>query len=255
MNLYNAIQQAPIIEVGEWQGQIHDGPQTRTAELEDVTFATFIPEDLENFQHVFHPNLPWAEDHFRERVSGEPLNPPPSSAYWPWTVQGHAQHAQNQQFSHTYPERYWPKYADRPGTVQEVMNLGYMPRGGIRYRYGDLSDVVKLLHTRPYTRQAYLPVWFPEDTGAVANQRVPCSLGYHFMIRENRLTVRYFMRSCDLLRHFRDDVYLTARLAWWIAERLPNVTAHAIVMHISSLHAFEADLPVLRTLRTRMALG
>jgi hypothetical protein len=71
-------------------------------------------------------------------------------------------------------ERYWPKYINwaQDEEPQDAMF-------GIRYNYGDLNDVVDLLARSPATRQAVLPVWFPEDTGAVHGERVPCS---HFSI-------------------------------------------------------------------------
>ena len=66
--------------------------------------------------------------------------------------------------------------------------------------YGDLDDVVTLLTNDPLTRQAFLPMWFPEDTGVVHGTRVPCSLGYHFMQRDGRLSITYYIRSCDIVR-------------------------------------------------------
>jgi hypothetical protein len=135
-----------------------------------------------------------------------------------------------------------------------------------RYPYGDLDDVVSLLAREPYTRQSYLPVWFPEDTGAVPGERVPCTLGYHFILRRGQLHCFYPMRSCDLLRHFRNDVYMAVRLTQWILEELvkvqgydeahepvggpkpfdwSSVTPGLLTMHMVSLHVFEPDIPVL----------
>jgi thymidylate synthase len=233
---------APHVDVGEWQA-IQGGPATLTAELEDVSFETRIAVDMDTAQQLVKPNLPWAEEHFQERVSGTPYNPPPSHERWPFRRQNNAEHVDVQgQFSHTYPERFWPKYAHQhPDTLFE--------REGIRFAYGDVSDVIKLLSRRRHTRQAYLPIWFPEDlTASVAGERVPCSLGYHFMIRDDALSVRYVMRSVDFLRHFRDDVYMAMRLAQWVAHRVRPLLAGPgkLVMHISSLHIFPpADVQLL----------
>ena len=125
--------------------------------------------------------------------------------------------------------------------------MKYNPRG-IRFTYGDLQDVVELLQMSPLTRQAYLPVWFPEDTGAHHGERVPCTLGYHFIIRGGALHIIYYIRSCDFLRHFRDDVYMAARLALWVYDRVGAALKMGnLTMHITSLHVFEADMPVLRS--------
>jgi thymidylate synthase len=100
------------------------------------------------------------------------------------------------------------------------------------------------------TRQAYLPVWFPEDTGIGDGGRKPCTLGYHFLVRNDRMHITYHIRSCDFVRHFRDDIYLTARLVWWMIDRLTEDHDHhfwsgvkpgMFVMHIASLHMFVND--------------
>lgn len=183
-------------------------------------------------------NMPWAEDHFRERVSGQPLNPPPSEAWWPYAVQGNAEHKSQEKFSHTYPERFWPKYAEG-GQRFANGSPSYAPHRGVRYEYGDLNDVVALLQVDPGTRQAYLPVWFPEDTGATVGQRVPCTLGYQFLWRD-KLHIIYHIRSCDFMRHWRDDVYMAGRLLQWVSEKL-GASPGTVTMNIGSLHIFEND--------------
>lgn len=221
---------SPVVHVGEWQAIQASIPQAETIELEDVSFETPIPPDQKSWDNFIRPNQPWAEEHFLERVSGEPLNPPPSHVRWPFAQKSNEEHTDGGKFSHTYPERFWPRFA--AGSLYNHQ--------GIRYPYGDLADVVTLLHDRPGTRQAYLPVWFPEDTGAVDNQRVPCTLGYHFLIRNGRLKVVYYIRSCDFYRHFRDDVYMAGRLCQWVADQI-EVQPSVLVMHISSLHIFAAE--------------
>jgi len=226
------LSRAPVVNVGEWQAQ-RDVPQELTIEVEDVSFEVPIPaNDVGLLQTVVLPNLPWAEEHFHERVGGSPLNPPPSHVRWPFAQAGNSQHRDGETFSHTYPERFWPR--------------SLMP-DGIRFSTGDLSDIIQLLAERTGSRQAYLPVWFPEDLRA-ANQgaRVPCTLGYHFLIRNGHLKIVYYIRSCDFFRHFNDDVYMAARLAQWVASQLNDVTPSRLVMHISSLHVFEQERPLLR---------
>lgn len=244
---------APVVDVGEWQS-IQDAPQSRTIEVEDVSFSIPVPESIGFLQEFVKPNLPWAEDHFLERVSGTPHNPPPSHEWWPFAQQNNDQHRESEKFSHTYPERFWPKWAcfdedncySLPDGSCVANGCMHNPVTGIRFPYGDLRDLVDLLRTRPFTRQAYLPVWFPEDLWAtMAEQRVPCTLGYHFMRRGHEMKCVYYMRSCDLYRHFRDDVYMAARLLQWICHQLESedgiLAPSRLVMHISSLHAFEPE--------------
>src|SRR5687768_4814002 len=166
-SLCSILHREPAFDVGQWQSQ---EVSQKFKEVFNVIFEYDIPDSMLKLQYQTSCNLPWAEDHFRERISGNPLNPPPSAKYWPYAQNSHEDHVdKNLKFSHTYPERFWPKHAN---SVNK-----FHVRGGIRYRYGDLKDVIKLLSMQPHTRQAYLPVWFPEDTGAVSGQRVPCTLG------------------------------------------------------------------------------
>lgn len=234
------------VQVGEWQSIRGDIPQADTIEIEDITFVMPVPTDSADLQEAIQANQPWAEDHFMERVSGTPWNPPPSHEYWPYAQANNAQHRKDEKFSHTYPERFWCKY---------LHNTPY-PRHGIRFLYGDFADLIELLRDRPHTRQAFLPIWHPEDlTAAARGERVPCTLGYHFLLRGSLLKCVYYIRSCDFMRHFRDDVYLAARLTQYVAESLTQEWAEQnseqfarsgrLVMHISSLHIFSAEFSQL----------
>lgn len=236
------------VDVGEWHAQdIAGKPELVSTELRFINFKLWVPEMMETLQDLYQPNLPWAEDHFQERVGGEPLNPSPSEAWWPFAVQGNAQHKEGEVFSHTYPERIWPKRANG-----QYHNSAWPGQHGIRYFYGDLDDLVELLKRSPLTRQAYLPIWFPEDTGATEGQRVPCSLGYHFMQRQGKLHCQYTMRSCDFVRHFADDMYMAARLLQFVVGKLReaehDVSVGNLHVNISSLHFFEGDRPKMRSL-------
>lgn len=240
------------LNTGEWQSQdISDKPMLATREVQNVSICLALPRSAETLAVETGANLPWAEDHFQERVSGEPLNPPPSEAWWPYAQHGNSDHKKGEQFSHTYPERMWPKFAglDPTGQLQSEDFHPLAIHHGIRFAYGDLEDVVQQLKKGPLTRQAYLPIWFPEDTGAVHGERVPCTLGYHFLIRDGKLTITYYIRSCDFIRHFSDDVYMAGRLAQWMTERLnedaaplEHYTPWELVMHIASFHIFEGDV-------------
>lgn len=254
MDMRYRSQQVPM---NSWQSQdVQAKPgMSYSKELQHVTFRLGVPGRIETLQEVVKPNLPWAEDHFLERVGGWPLNPPPSEAWWPFRVQQNAEHkeVEGEKFSHTYPERMWPRYAN-----DYLENFGcdigddhdYEGWRGIRYRLGDLDDLVELIVRDPLTRQAYLPIWFPEDTGAHAGQRVPCTLGYHFILRPSvrghyDADIVYYIRSCDLFRHFTDDVYMACRLLQWVVgkarDRGINADGRSLIMHITSLHIFEGD--------------
>lgn len=268
---------APVVHVDTWQAlDVSQSSAHATHEIMDHLFVMeTIPDTIVELQELVQPDLPWAEEHFSERVGGIPLNPPPSHVRWPWGKHN-ALHQDGDQgpFSHSYPERMWPIYTAgyditglqgdfiteggktyrsyRGEPIGQPIDFNQLPkvqRRGIRFRYGDLNDLVNHLVKHPLSRQGYLPIWFPEDTGAHADQRVPCTLGYHFMMRYGKLSCRYYMRSCDLVRHFANDVYFACRLTQWLAARInrrlgldqPPIFPGELRMYISSLHSFLAD--------------
>jgi len=252
------------VKTGSWHSQ--ENPH-EFHELLNLSFASGLPnwlagslDFLDELREQIKPNIEWADAHFSERVSGLPLNPPPSHEIWPFAEQGNDKHIKDQKFDHTYPERLWPKKAGYGGHLDK---LHYPPnKKGIRYEYGDLKDAVSLLHKDPLTRQAYIPIWFPEDTGSVFGGRVPCTLGYHIIVRHGFMHMTYYMRSCDFMRHFRDDVYLAVRLLHWIRNQLAmkevgendgklgpfwsKIKPGLFTMHIVSFHCFTNELPILK---------
>lgn len=267
--MYNMIHAGHKVDTGHWQAQ-KDVPHTRTIELQNVVVEMPIQPTPGSWASFIQPNLPWAEDHFKERVAGEPTNPGKEYRNWPWfdpswkaqkcsqcgnkgmvdagsivacPVCGNNDPAP--QFSHTYQERIWPREAAE-------VPFSHLPMQGIRYRYGDLADVLDLLSREPHTRQAYIPIWFPEDTGAHHGERVPCTLGYHLMLREDKLHCFYPMRSVDLVRYFRDDAYMAGRLVQWVIKQLngdakwATVDPGCLTMFMSSLHVFEDEMAGLR---------
>lgn len=241
-----------LVHTDNWQGtSIKGNSQAQMCEvLHESLRANMGHRDLAKYADSIKPNLPWADNHFLERVCGQPLNPGVEWANWPWGKSADG-HRIDEKFNHNYMERYWPKYAGMTnrGKLERLFPEGKLvavqklPNKGIYHTYGDLNDVVELFKDDPSTRQAYLPVWFPEDTGLDKSQRKPCSLGYHFIIRNGQLDITYFIRSCDFYRHLRDDIYLTVRLGLWILEQcgFDDIRMGRFNMHITSLHMFVGD--------------
>lgn len=246
------LHEAPPVSTGHWQS-LKDVPHVHTRELFRVSLEMIIPPTMEEAQEWIEPNLPWAEDHFRERVGGEPLNPGREYVNWPWYRGGVEDHKSTGVFSHSYMERMWPRHAGYTSVGVSGRPRHSGENEGIRYRYGDLSDLVALLHREPTTRQAFLPIWFPEDTGAHHEERVPCTLGYLFNLRDGVLHCTYYIRSCDFLRYLRDDVYMAMRLTQWLRSQLrskdalwEDVIPGILQMNIGSLHVFEGDMGKMR---------
>lgn len=254
MNLEQAIQKAAVklantgylVQSKNWQGQQLTRPMYETL---NTTITAIIPDNKIVLKNLLKPNLPWADDHFDERVGGIPLNPPPSASYWASAKKDNADFKEKDtnKFSHTYPERFWPKFAGK-AWLENLPENDDTKNRGIRYDLGDLNDLINLMVRDPETRQAFLPIFFPEDTGAVHGGRIPCTLGYHFIIRHGIMHIIYHMRSCDFFRHMRDDIYMAIRLGMYIRDKIQEalpemdeIPMGTFTMHIASLHIFDGE--------------
>lgn len=232
-----------VVHTHNWQGiSVVDKPEMAMHEVLNVDFQVPLrPEPREYWQSDIKPNLPFADVHFEERVGGKGTNPGEAWKIWPWGNNASKfLEVRGKRFTHTYQERFWPNDLEDEGGSPE----------GIRYRYADLTDLVTHLVMDPLSRQAYLPIWFPED--GVCPGRKPCTLGYHFIMRHNYLHVTYLIRSCDFYRHFNDDCYLTVRLLLWLLEQLcerdpewNRVRPGLFSFHCVSLHMFLNDFRAL----------
>lgn len=255
--LKDAIYNAPAVRTERWQGVAHN---LDTRELLNASFSLDLQgiEDLEHWRRDIKPNLPWADDHFAERIGGQPLNPGVQWANWPWGKSAANFRGGTQaRFNHSYMERLWPKFARRTDTGELPYGKGLRkyperdnrPRLGIGWAYGDLQDLVELLVKEPHTRQAWIPLFFPEDTGVGDGGRKPCTLGYQIIVREGNAHIWYPLRSCDFIRHWRDDCYMAVRLLLWVidqcrkeSEAWKDIRPGTYSMHMTSLHIFETDL-------------
>lgn len=260
---------ADTVHPQNWQGvDVSKRPEMRSQELLMESFKINLGgvEDLDHWRHDIQPNLPWADDHFEERVCGCPINPGKTWEYWPWAESAEKSLNKSGMFNHNYMERLWPRFAAKSlkasKTVEEFQDGhkqfqhsvgGYMsePNFGIWGEYGDLGTLVDKLAWDPSSRQIVIPLFFPEDTGA--SGRMPCTLLYQFIRRGDRLHIYYPLRSCDFIRHWSDDCYLAVRLLLWVLQECrkrnfrdwDNVEPGEYVMHMTSLHIFENDRSML----------
>jgi hypothetical protein len=237
----------------KWQGKETE-PMHTMLSASHYSFQVPIPNGQDELLQLSGAQCPWAEDHFQERIGGKPLNPGNEYKNWKFYRLNKANdqyRTEDDKFTHTYMERFWPKHAwDAENMPPNKINRG------IRYVYGDLNDVIALMTREPLTRQAFLPVWFPEDTGVLHGGRVPCTIGYHFQIRRGALNVTYYIRACDYFRHFHDDIYLAGRLGQHVLEtlkeKLPdniamqNTYMGILTMHIADFHCFKHEKGMLR---------
>jgi hypothetical protein len=232
-------QHAYLVHPGKWQSlDVSAKPEMAMRELFNVSFQvpTRGTEEVEYWQKDILPNLPFADRHFEERVGRKGTNPGEAWKIWPWGNSADAHRTENGRFTHTYQERFWPN---------DLEDRHAKPTG-IRYPYADYGNLLQNLMADPLTRQAYLPIWYPEDGACLG--RKPCTLGYHFLLRHDFLHITYYIRSCDFVRHWRDDCYFALRLLlftlWQLRKvdvRWDGVKPGLFIMHIASLHMFIND--------------
>lgn len=236
------------VENPKWQGtETQDNPEANEMwEFLNLSFRTKMTNEKNDLIHLLsdlsNDSLEWAEEHFQERVSGIPYNPPPSYVKWQNGTSGDylLEEGSHPVFSHTYPERFW---------VDKVYP------DGVRYKNGNLDTLVRILQDNPSTRQAFLPMFLPEDlTASLEGERVPCSLGWHFILRNGFFHVFYSLRSCDSIRHFLNDLYLTVRLSQWVKEKAfggKSVKLGFLSFNVISFHCFRNDLYTLKKLNEK----
>lgn len=103
--------------------------------------------------------------------------------------------------------------------------------------------IMNELKRRPNSRQAMVTIYSAErDIMNIGGRdRVPCSLGYQMTIRNGRLNMVYFQRSCDFLKFFASDVYLAMDFMSRCATEL-NIPIGHFCHFLGSLHAFKIDM-------------
>jgi thymidylate synthase len=111
-----------------------------------------------------------------------------------------------------------------------------------RWQY-QLPYVIRELKARPNSRQAIMTMYdvHQDMMNWGGRDRVPCSLSYQFLLRDDKLTLIYTQRSCDFLSFFATDVYLSVRLLQHVAAEI-DATPVRFIHQIGSLHAFAKDL-------------
>jgi thymidylate synthase len=193
--------------------EIAGDPQYGTREIQNYSYCVTGPklEDL-------NPDQPWADDEFKERISKEHINPGEAWKHRPevWTEFLHPGDDSKYKFAYSYNER---------------LNYGR-----------NLERIIERIKVDTDSRQLYLPVFFPDDLlnmGGIS--RVPCSLGYLFQVRNDRVNMTYYMRSCDVFTHFHNDVYLAFRLQQHVAIRTGHQTG-TFTHDIASLHIYNKDI-------------
>lgn len=187
---------------------VAEDPNYLTKELQNYAYTV---KDATKSISDIHPIQPWADAEFQERINPEAINP--GEAYL-LRKEVWDEYLHDGKFAYTYSERMWDK----------------------------IHRIISELKDNPESRQLFLNIWEGYDLRNLGGlSRVPCSLGYLFQFRGNKLHMTYMMRSCDYATHFQNDVYLAVELLDYIS-RCANVQAGNFTHFIGSLHVYQKDV-------------
>lgn len=185
-------------------------PDFFTMELQNYIYTVTDPD----YTEIEGVHEAWAKKEWADRLAGE-LNP-----------------------GTAFRERMevWEQFLEKDSDGRKFAYT-YSQRMGGQH----LQRLIDELELHPTSRQLYLPVWYPNDETRRGHRRVPCSLGYHVMLRQGGIDLTYMMRSCDFHTHYANDVALANIMQHYIAER----TGHKVgkfTHFIASFHIYKKDV-------------
>lgn len=179
-----------------------------TKELQAYSFCISDTSDMKEIAN----NWEWCLAEFGERI-GIPNNP---GEAWKLRRQVWEKFLEDKKrFAYTYSERIDPQ----------------------------VQNVIDVLKNDPGSRQAIIQIYdkHKDMHNYGGKHRIPCSLMYHFMVRNDRLDIIYYSRSMDWMTHGKNDIVLASMMKNYIAEKLKLVGGRTFVS-VSSLHAYKKDL-------------
>lgn len=216
------------VPVKHYQNKELTGENQNTKELIGVNFVISKPslgkKDMLKF--LFKDEADniekYCEQEFLDRINREGLNPGNSYKIRLDLWQALMSKKDGDKFDYTYSER-------------------------INYCH-QLDNAIAALKDDIHSRRAMIMIFRPEDTldSSGFSTRIPCSIDYQFLIRNNKLMVLYHIRSNDYFKHFAIDIWLANAMQEYIVEQLkdvyPNLKVGSLNYYCGSFHAYNEDL-------------
>ncbi|MBW2982610.1 thymidylate synthase [Candidatus Woesearchaeota archaeon] len=222
------------VPVKHYQNVQLEGEDQNTKELIGVSFLISKPllGRTEMIEFLFKDEskriLEYCVQEHADRTSGKAFNPGNSYKIRIDLWQGLMAKKDKEKFDYTYAER---------------MSGYEAPQAN------QIDNCVKALEEDIHSRRAMLLIWdLLNDTQEItgANTRVPCSISYQFLIRNNRLYCIYYIRSNDYFKHFAIDIWQAAEMIKYMVNRLqpkyPDLKPGSLTYFAGSLHAYNEDL-------------
>jgi len=109
-----------------------------------------------------------------------------------------------------------------------------------------LPRIIDLLEKDPFTRQAVIGLWRPDDLDLIGKSNdIPCTLSIQFLIRFNTLSMIVTMRSNDAWLGFPYDVFVFSCLQNLVAEKLGCMVGE-YTHNVGSIHLYSRDYVKIR---------
>lgn len=216
------------VPVKHYQNKELVGENQNTKELIGVNFIISKPwlKKKEMLEFLFKEEADniekYCEQEFLDRINREGLNPGNSYKVRLDLWQSLMSKKDGEKFDYTYSER-----------------INYC---------NQLDNAIASLKEDEHSRRAMVMIFKPEDTDESMGfaTRIPCSISYQFVIRNNKLMVIYYIRSNDYFKHFAIDIWLANAMQEYIVEQLketyPKLKVGSLNYYCGSFHAYNEDL-------------
>lgn len=186
----------------------------------EITNYSYCLTTIHKLDYLFLADpraMAWADEEFLERVNPMYVNPGEA-----WELR----------------PQIWKQFLNELGQF----DYSYNERMG-----WSLGDVITELKRNPDSRQAIIGIWdsIRDADHLGGKKRIPCSIYYQILVRDNKVHIIYNQRSADVVTHFGNDVYLAWQLMLHVAAQIgrkPGFLYH----NIGSLHAYKKDWPQLK---------
>jgi thymidylate synthase len=101
--------------------------------------------------------------------------------------------------------------------------------------YNQIKECIERLKENPFSKRCVLTLWSPED---VSDKYTLSWTFSQLLIRDNKLIMTNYFRSCDIYNAFPWNMIGIANLQKYIANRL-NVECGEFIVHIGSAHIYK----------------
>lgn len=111
--------------------------------------------------------------------------------------------------------------------------------------FNKIAAAIEALREKPDTRRCFVSLWEPFDLvvghGPSAKKDVPCTLGWTFLIRDDKLNMIVKMRSQDAWLGMPYDIFWNCIAMHTIASEL-NIELGMYVHQCDSIHVYEKNM-------------